>query len=275
MTAGERGNAGRPASSAAESSDRVGSPTRTYWENVWSGIRLPRTRDPRSYHELHALFSKHLPRDNRSFIEIGCAPGSWMAYFARHFGYRVTGVEYADKAHALTLENLHLLHVRGEVVKADFFEYSGGPFDIVFSSGFVEHFPDPEPVFERLAGLCGPRGITITMIPSMSGLNWWISRTFRPGVASRHFPISQEALVAAHEARGFRTLCVRRYGCLHVTPPFDNSYVGRRWPGAAAGLRMPFQAWNAAVSLSTRILRRYPQTKAVYGGVVYMGRREE
>ena len=62
------------------------------------------------------------PSGDLSFIEIGCAPGGWMAYFARQFGYRVTGVDYVRSACDKTTENLRLLSVTGKVVNADVFE---------------------------------------------------------------------------------------------------------------------------------------------------------
>lgn len=244
-----------------------------YWEQVWSEVRLPVVRDPRSFHEFHRLFKTHLKSGPLEFLEVGCAPGSWMAYFARQFGYRVAGVEYAALAQEKTQENLRLLGVEGRVDLADFLDFEGGAYDVVFSYGFVEHFEDPAPVFDRLIRLCKPGGIVVTAIPSLGGLNWWISRTFRPSVAAGHFPMTAGTLRAHHESRGVRTLCLRRFGGLLISSPWAKTDLERRWPRLSKVLSSPFWLWNGLVSASTRALGWYPQWGPVFNGTVYIGER--
>ena len=79
-----------------------------------------------------------------------------MSYFARRFGYNVSGVEYAEGACEKTIENLRLLSIPAEVYLADFIEFEGDAYDVVFSYGFIEHFPDLERVMSRLWTLCAP-----------------------------------------------------------------------------------------------------------------------
>ena len=246
-----------------------------YWETVWSEVHLPTIRDPRSFHELHSLFKAHLKYGPLDFLEVGCAPGSWMAYFAKQFGYRVSGVDSAAKACEKTVENLRLLAVQGRIELADFLEYDGGPFDVIFSYGFVEHFDDPGPVFDRLVGLCKPGGVVVTAIPSLSGLNWWISRTFRPRVAAGHFPMTGQALRAHHESRGLKTLCMKKYGVLQIVSPWSKTVIERRYPRLAGFLGLPFRVWNGAVSAVTRALEWYPAGGPIYSGTVYIGERVE
>ena len=161
-------------------------------------------------HEIHLILTKLLPVGNFKIIEIGCAPGSWIAYFYNSFQYIPSGVEYAPKAYEKTLENLKTLNIKGEIFHADFFEFNHKPYDIVFSAGFIEHFLNVEPVIQKIVNLCASNGgFVITMIPSMQGINRWISKVFRPHVAAGHFPIKKEDLIKYHEQCGTKTLSIR------------------------------------------------------------------
>lgn len=246
---------------------------KAYWEQVWETIKLPQTRDPKRFHEIHARFKRHLPTGQASLMEIGCAPGSWLSYFAREFGYRVAGIEYAEAAYEKTLQNMKLLSIPADIHLADFFEFSGQQFDIIFSYGFVEHFPTLTPILERLVSFANPGGYIVTCIPSLEGFNWWISRQFRPEVAAGHYPITKQALRVAHEKQGLETLWVGRYGSGHIRPPFDNTRLSARTPGAARLLNTPFKLWNKSVSVLTRSLKIYPQSNVLFTGTLYIGRR--
>ena len=71
--------------------------TKDKWEAVWAGIKLPTVTKP--VYDIQNQLESYLPRTGaRSLIEIGCAPGGWMAYFNNHFSYSVSGLEYAEAA---------------------------------------------------------------------------------------------------------------------------------------------------------------------------------
>jgi hypothetical protein len=95
---------------------------------------------------------------------------------------------------------------------------------MVFSSGFIEHFSEPKRVLERIIQLSSPNGgVVVTIIPSMTGINMWISRTFRPKVAAVHFPITLQELVNYHESFGLKTDYCNYAGCLTLLPPMSKS----------------------------------------------------
>ncbi|MDO9027859.1 MAG: class I SAM-dependent methyltransferase [Candidatus Roizmanbacteria bacterium] len=244
------------------------------WEDVWQRVTLPQDRDRKRFHELHAVFSRYLPSGRITFIEVGCAPGSWMSYFALNFGYIVSGLEYAEAAYEKTIENLRLLSIPAQVHLADFFEFEGDTYDVVFSYGFVEHFKDIDRVISRLSALCRPGGYIVTVIPSLEGLNWWISRHFRPEVAAGHYPITGAELKILHERNSMITLWSGLYGCYQIRPPLDNTRLARRYPFISKILNAPFRAWNRVVSSVTRRIGLYPRSKIVYLGTVYIGRKQ-
>ncbi len=75
--------------------------TKKYWSQFWHGISLPIITRPSP--DIQKVLDNILPKSKDiSLVEIGCAPGGMMAYFYRHFGYSVAGIEYVDDAVALT-----------------------------------------------------------------------------------------------------------------------------------------------------------------------------
>ncbi len=171
-----------------------------YWEDVWESIRIPVAVKADEIHEIHHVLSNILPKTELSLIEIGCAPGGWLAYYHNHYKYSVNGIEYAPKAHKITVENLQSQNIPAEIIAGDFFEFEHEPYDIVHSVGFIEHWENAVSVVQRIVDLCAPNGgYVVTMIPSMEGINWWISKTFRPHVAAGHYRMNKAELVKHHE----------------------------------------------------------------------------
>jgi len=244
-----------------------------YWKGVWENITLPQEVRPGDVPEVHRILTSILPRERLSLIEIGCAPGRWMAYFARQFGFSVSGVEYVSQACAMTRENLDRLSVPAEIYHADFFKFESGHYDVVFSAGFLEHFQQAGSVVGRLVNLCPPHGFIITLIPSMEGLNRWISKTFRPQVAAGHFPINLPELTALHESSGLRTLYANHIGGLQILPPLQKNRFAREHSTTSAALNAPFRLWNLAVKKLSGVTGIYPKIGWVTSSLLYVGQK--
>lgn len=149
-----------------------------FWDEFWGGVRLPALPDPAKRYERCFLevFERHVPPGaGRTVFEAGCAPGMWLSYFHRRFGYAPFGVDSSPRGVELTRRNFQLLGVPGEVASGDFLAYNPGrSFDVVMSLGFVEHFDDPEPVLQKHLELLAPRGLLILEVPNLTGLNAWL-----------------------------------------------------------------------------------------------------
>ncbi len=164
-----------------------------YWDDYWNRLTLPREykRGPRSFY-LNAIldvFDHHLP-DNPSLtiVELGGAPGQYLAYMHRHFGYQVTCVDFSATGCQKTAENFRLLGIPGGVIQADIF-VDAAPlpqFDVVYSLGLIEHFADRTPVVERHARLMKPGGYLVLGVPNFRGLNGWFMRALAPKVYAAH-----------------------------------------------------------------------------------------
>lgn len=249
--------------------------TPQYWQVQWENIILPQEVQPDEIPELHRIFTSTLPRGKLSLIEIGCAPGKWMAYFFRQFGFSVSGIDYVSTACAKTRDNLERLSIPARIHDTDLMDYeSSHPYDIVFSAGFIEHFQDPRIVMARLVRLCRPDGgLIITMIPSLEGLNRWISRTFRPRVADGHFPMNLPQLRTLHETFGFQTLRAAYVGSLEILTPMKKNRFAAEHETISLLLNLPFSLWNRMVKKVTGIIGIYPQIGWVTNSLIYIGRR--
>lgn len=156
-------------------------------------MSLPReyARHPRAFY-LNAIldvFDRHLPSGrNLTVAELGGAPGQYLAYMHRHFGYRITCVDYSATGCDKTAENFRLLGIPGDVIQADIF---GGDatlpqFDVVYSLGLIEHFADRTPVVERHTRLMKPGGYLVLGVPNFRGLSGWFMRSLAPTVYAAH-----------------------------------------------------------------------------------------
>ena len=121
-------------------------------------------------------------------FEIGGAPGQFLAFFSKEFGYVPYALDYSDAGCQKLRENFKLLNLEVHVIQRDFFEdLSDLPqFDIVFSSGFVEHFDDLEGVVGRHLQLLKKGGLLILGVPNFTGINKIVLSRLAPRLLSMH-----------------------------------------------------------------------------------------
>src|SRR5271169_2084091 len=89
-----------PASSENPGADKAGS---SYWDRMWATGTLPEPIDPhlrglknypfRKFHELFARIFRGHSTQGKKLIEIGCAQSVFLPYFAKHFGFEVSGLD--------------------------------------------------------------------------------------------------------------------------------------------------------------------------------------
>ena len=88
------------------------------------------------------------------------------------------------------------------LVEGDLFDRSHLPehaFDVVYSGGFVEHFPSPGAVMERFLELAAPAGVVVTLVPNLGGLNGALQALADPDTFARH--VVHTPAVARRRAR--------------------------------------------------------------------------
>ncbi len=209
------------------------------WSAQWRRQPLPRpirltgfTPGPAYYRQFDNLFRRFLPRPVHSpmrFLEIGCARSLWLPYFVREWGYEVAGLDYSEVGCEQARALLERERIAGTVICQDLFAPrldQENSFDIIFSQGVVEHFPDTAGVIRAMARYLRPGGTMITFIPNYTGWLGQIKGLFDPGFRETHVLLSREDFLAAHLAAG-----VHPRHCSHLIFLDPNCvHPGRSWP---------------------------------------------
>lgn len=163
-----------------------------YWDNYWESIDLPievkKGKDNFLLNEELKIFEKFLPKKKLSILEIGGAPGGYLAYMHKQFGYEIHCLDYSEIGCEKTEENFKLLNIPGKVHNLDIFsEKVDLPlFDIVFSMGVIEHFEDVNPIIQKHLDLLKGGGILLLGLPNFSGVNQLFLRRLAPNLLSQH-----------------------------------------------------------------------------------------
>lgn len=138
-------------------------------------MRLPTRPTGRS----RAGATDPLRRPRPGLVEIGCAPGAWLAHFSVR-GYEITGIDLSPHGVALTRRNMEMQQIEAEIVEADVLDLDlgavdlEGRFDVVISLGVVEHFDDPAPMFAAHASMARPGATVAIGVPNFKGVNGWL-----------------------------------------------------------------------------------------------------
>ena len=162
----------------------------------------------RFHFELDRIFQKYLPKkDGLKFIEMGCGGSIWLPYFAKEFGYKVSGIDYSEKGCVQTRSNLELAGYQGEVYCLDFLDIKPSfyhQYDILLSLGVIEHFDKPAQVVELFAKCLKEGGVIITVVPNSSGVLGVIQKIIAPTAHYKmHNMFKLNKMIEYHEANGF------------------------------------------------------------------------
>lgn len=155
-----------------------------FWENFWENVELPEYLNPdlKNDRVISEVIKRYVPSvdGDGTALEVGCAPGKWLAFFNKELGYSIRGFDYVQSAVETTRTNLTLLGIpedQFEISVEDFNMLSKKEkYDVVCSFGFIEHFDDTERVFDGHLELVKQDGFLIIGLPSLNGINKWVHR---------------------------------------------------------------------------------------------------
>jgi SAM-dependent methyltransferase len=152
------------------------------WDEEWSKHSGNFISKP----TIDGLLKKYLPVDaNRYLIEFGSSPGNNLLYFAKTFHYKVTGLDYAGVQVTRDFLNKHNLSYT--LIDEDMFKWkSEDKYDVVFSTGVVEHFDPIDTVFNIHKDACKKGGYVVICIPHVRYFNKFIADLFQPGFSAIH-----------------------------------------------------------------------------------------
>lgn len=147
-----------------------------YWDKYWKNYQYDKI--PKK-----VVFERFMPKLTRgiNFIEIGGFPGVNAAYFYRRGIRDVTILDFhINKEIVRNFEKINdLPEGTIQCIDNDFFAFSSEKkYDVVFSSGFIEHFEDTRDAIARHIDLLSEKGQLLIIIPNFLGLNGKLQRRF-------------------------------------------------------------------------------------------------
>jgi SAM-dependent methyltransferase len=164
------------------------------WDRRWNRLRIPTEvkRDTAQFatKDLIAIFDRVLPqKEGIDILEIGAAPGRWLAYFKKNFHYNIHAIDYSSTGCQKMQENFDSLKLDATIYKLNILtdNLSEIPhFDIVYSFGFIEHFGDFIPIVGKHAELLKKGGLLIIGVPNFAGFTKTILQKTAPGIYTTH-----------------------------------------------------------------------------------------
>jgi len=161
-----------------------------FWERCWNQFNLPCEVNWNSSFDrcLGSAIKTNLPSVSGKLLEVGCAPGKWLAFMAKEFDLRPSGVEYSESGIKLTTENFRLLGLKpDQIIADDFFQINPThQFDVVMSLGFIEHFPDVDAVISLHLKWLKPGGVLILGVPNFRGIYLPIQHALDKSILAKH-----------------------------------------------------------------------------------------
>jgi 2-polyprenyl-3-methyl-5-hydroxy-6-metoxy-1,4-benzoquinol methylase len=164
-----------------------------YWENRWQRIRTPKEIRRDTKHqvnkELLKIFDTYLPPQRKlTILEIGGAPGQFIAYFTKQFGYVPHAIDYSTVGCEKIREAFEIEDLDVTIYNRDIFsDLSDLPrFDIVFSMGFIEHFSDLDSIVGKHIELLKKQGILLLGVPNYRGISQIVLKRLAPQKLSMH-----------------------------------------------------------------------------------------
>lgn len=192
--------------------DRAGA---EFWEDWWKRSRIPAPIDPhrpglknyvfRRFHQNFERLFQGCDTSAMELVEVGCAQSVFLPYFAKQFGFKVSGIDRSEMGCERARRILESEGVKGEVYCADFFSAPPqlvGRFDVMISFGVVEHFERTAEAVGALARLLKPEGRMITNIPNFTGVLGKYQKLLDRDMYNAHVLLSCESLASAHREAG-------------------------------------------------------------------------
>lgn len=201
------------------------------WNRFWRPHRskLRRVNTLKYFHFwLDRFFQTTIPPYSK-VLEAGCGGSIWLPHLARQ-GHEAWGVDFSPEGIELSETYKRAYHTCERLILADVFDQAilpVGYFDVVYSSGFVEHFTDTDSVICRKAELARPGGLIITSIPNYTHRSLWgkLMKWLFPMSYAKHVPLDTKELDRAHERANLLPIVRARYwGCFG--PGLIGSHLG-------------------------------------------------
>ena len=187
-----------------------------------NGLTVPQDWD--EYYGVNALARLekfHLPNyineiiDNEIFkktpgkiFELGCGASQLLVKISEH-DWEISGIDFNKKA----IESLGYYckknnRKHGKFICSEIFDYDcsqlAGEYDIIISSGFLEHFHNPENIIKKWKVILKPGGRIISMIPNLLSINARLLKKYDRKTWDIHVVYDAEQLDQVHVNAGMK-----------------------------------------------------------------------
>ncbi len=154
-----------------------------YWDSLYEPVQ-PQGRVDLAFRDLFEAFLS----PGGTCFEVGCYPGTFLAYLCRTFGYQANGIDTTPFVVTRLPQFLSKNGVQiGELIRGDFLRYqSDRRYDVVCSFGFLEHFVDYRLVIRKHAELVNEGGTLILTCPNFRRAQWLLRYLLDPEDLRRH-----------------------------------------------------------------------------------------
>lgn len=184
-----------------------------FWNSLWASKRHSRAVGAKPLNLVEQEFERFFDRafallgdtNGKRILEIGCGDSGWLPYFAKRWGFSVSGLDYSPVGCERAADLAKRSGVDAEITCADLFAPPlalENRFDVVISMGVVEHFENTAGALKALGRFLNDGGILVTTIPNLAGIDGTLLKLINRAVYDMHLPLDAPALAAAHAKAG-------------------------------------------------------------------------
>lgn len=248
----------------------------SYWEQSWwtqmrpEKLRLYRDFDFETVRLLgHACreLKAISPSSSPSVLEMGAGGSRVLPYVGRKFGCKVFGSDFSMSGCRLLGANLALQGLRQATVCEDLFQSSlrAAVFDIVFSSGLIEHFDDTRAVIAEHLRLVRPGGRLVLIVPNLEGVQGRIWKRLARPLWERHRVFGPQYLARILEELKLDSVEFGYLGSFLIRIGMDDDWtVVKSWPPWVQRLvHYSVRLTNGVISLLFRLSPRRPHSRVL------------
>jgi SAM-dependent methyltransferase len=241
-----------------------------FWDEGWwqnarpRRLRLYRDVDFETVRWLRRLGEESGGNGCRT-LEMGGGASRVLPYLAGQFGHQVVGSDFSWNGCRLLRANLELAGVEGAVVCEDLFQpaLEAESFDLVYSSGLIEHFADTRSVVAQHLRLLKPGGRLFLIVPNLQGIQGRIFKRLARPLWDVHRVFGPEELVEILTGLGMERVAGGYLGSFFIHVGRDPEWSAvRAWPGwLQVAVHGSVRLANGLVSLGFRLLPWRPHSR--------------
>lgn len=137
---------------------------REVWQRFWKNAARLQRDFINAFYLMDRIKLAHLvpliPEKNSKTLEVGAGSGR-VSRFLAALGYNVWCLDYSEEALTYAVRCFQKDKVQGTFVegKAEELPFADETFDVVFSTGLLEHFENPEPLVREMVRVLKVRGL--------------------------------------------------------------------------------------------------------------------